>query len=363
MRTWMMGRSMFGKRVTGSAWKLSRPKHHQDHEQHQRRYGMADRPGGYVHWPASLTLGAGSLPTHGVAFAQERAGLGDHEIAFGNTRLDFDLIAGRESRLDAALHDYAGLDDLNARVPFLIVEDGGLRHGDVVSAARLDRATGECAYAQVGPAAEENAHLAQARRFIDLGRNETHGAFDLACAGNLDLRFLADCDMGHASFGQLGIELDLASGDHAEQGLAVAQGAAIGDGADAHVAAADDAVGRRANLRIAATPIELAALRFNLRLLGFRGLQNPARGHDLGGCHFGRGFALIEHAFGKVFILHQRAGALERGLRFGEASLGLDDLTGRLCNCRVRARQRVLRSARSGHRAARTRARPAHRPF
>ena len=99
--------------------------------------------------------------------------------------------------------------------------------------------------------AEEDAHAAEPRRLVDLGRDEAHGAGDLAEAGDLDARGLADLDGGHARLGDLGVELDLALGDDAEHRLGGARGVA----ADARHAAADDAVGRRQHLGAAAPPV------------------------------------------------------------------------------------------------------------
>ena len=58
--------------------------------------------------------------------------------------------------------------------------------------AGLDRAAGEGADPQARIVAEEDAHAAEPRRLVDLGRDQAHGAGDLADAGDLDARRLAD---------------------------------------------------------------------------------------------------------------------------------------------------------------------------
>ena len=88
---------------------------------------------------------------------------------------------------------------------------------------------------------------------------------------------LAFLDGGEPRLDHLGVELHLAVGDDAEHRL----GRARREAADARHAPADDAVGRRHHLDAPAPPHQLAALRLDLRLLGFGDLEAVLGGHQL----------------------------------------------------------------------------------
>ena len=170
--------------------------------------------------------------------------------------------------------------------------------------------------------AQEDAHPAEAGRLVDLGRDEAHGAGDLAEAGHLDARRLADALMAaEPRLDHLGVQLHLALGDDAEHRLGGARGVA----ADARHAPADDAVGRGRHLDAPAPPRQLAALRLHLRPLGLRHLQPVLRGGELRLGRAGGLLALIEHGLRHVAGLAQRLGALVGVAALDEARLGLHD--------------------------------------
>ena len=206
--------------------------------------------------------------------------------------------------------------------------------------------------------AEEDAHAAEPRALVDLGRDEAHGAGDLAEARDLDARGLADLDGGHARLGDLGVELDLALGDDAEHGLGGARRIA----ADARHAAADDAVGRRHHLGAAAPPGQLAALGLDLRLLGLGRLEAVAGGDELRLRRARRLLALVVGALGHVAGRAQGLGPLERVAALDQARLGLHDGAPGLGDGRRGAGERRRRSGRAGRRACRRPAAPARRP-
>ncbi len=126
------------------------------------------------------------------------------------------------------------------------------------------------------------------------GRHETHGAFELAGACNLHFRRLPHSDPGETGFRHLGIELDLAAGDNAEEGLArTRHEGADRNRADARAAAAHETVGRRFDLSIAAAPDQLAPLGLDLPLLGLREVQVVLGRGELRRSGLGGGVALV----------------------------------------------------------------------
>ena len=77
-----------GEARDGQRLEAQHAEHDQHQEQRQRRHRVADRPGRDVpvHRLASLTFASGRDWPHGVAVTQERAGLGDDDVAVGEAR-------------------------------------------------------------------------------------------------------------------------------------------------------------------------------------------------------------------------------------------------------------------------------------
>ena len=82
--------------------------------------------------------------------------------------------------------DVAVADDLHERT-LGVEHDRGRRHARGRALRGLDGAAGEAADAQAWVVAEEDAHAAEPCRLVDLRRHETHGAGDVADAGDVDL--------------------------------------------------------------------------------------------------------------------------------------------------------------------------------
>jgi hypothetical protein len=138
----------------------------QHHEKHERGHRAPDGPGRDVEPGHALPrvdhdLVAVENGAHGIAVAQKRPGLGDHELALGQALPDLDLLRGPQAGLHRARGHRAVSDGLHEGA-IVRVEDGAFRHGKAAARRRDDGAAGEGADAQVA-AFECNPHAAEPR--------------------------------------------------------------------------------------------------------------------------------------------------------------------------------------------------------
>ena len=128
--------------------------------------------------------------------------------------------------------------------------------------------------------ADEDSDAAEPRRLVDLRRDEPDRACRPRRAPATSMTaLLADLDVAGRSVSTISASSSISPFWMMRN---IGSPAPLSHRADARIAAADDAVGGRRHLGIAAPPVELAPLRFDLRLLGLGRLEAVAGGDE--GC-------------------------------------------------------------------------------
>ena len=254
---------MLGKRVTGSCRKLTKPSaistmnstsdgtgfriDQAEMFQFMRVSPIAEhgRLARVAHLvaPASGARGrrrAGTCPTapHQVAFAQALAHLDEPPAA---SPVLTRRVSTWPSRTTCTV------------APSASYRIGGGRHREAAARWRsrsVPRREGADAQRRI--VAEEDAHAAKARRLVDLRRDQPHLARDAADAGDLDARRLAVLDAGECASRS---PRRRARSRRWRRCGTSARPTPRREAADARLAAADDAVGRRHDLGTAAPPV------------------------------------------------------------------------------------------------------------
>jgi len=161
---------------------------------------------------------------HWVAFAEQRAGAGHHDVAFLQAVADFDLAARHQPDLDAL-----GLD---ARAPHHLdhgaggaIEHRGERHRDVVAAfAGGDLRPPEGIHQQAPVGRHRDRGLAELAVGLDRRRDPAHLALDLAGADDFDARGLVDLELGDVLHRHQADQVEFASRDDGKQRIALRRG-------------------------------------------------------------------------------------------------------------------------------------------
>src|SRR4051794_13489803 len=159
---------------------------------------------------------------HRIAFAEQRAGAGHHDVAFDDAVADLDLACRHQSGFDPPR--------LDALAPYHLhhgaggaIEDGGQRHRDAAALAGLDLRPPGRIHQQLAVGGDADEDLAELAVGLDGGRQPPHPAVDLAGADHLDPRGLIDLKLCYVARRHQPDQVEFAARDDGKQRLALAR--------------------------------------------------------------------------------------------------------------------------------------------